>query len=266
MQLTGKDGWPRNLDEVPRAVVAINAVIAMTDWEHIPLHRHSKAQLIYTVRGVINCEAENGIWIVPPQCAVWIPAGLPHSSFGSGDIECRCLYVDPAAAADLPAQCCTVSISPLLRELLLRAASLPELYDDDGRDGRLVRVILDELATAAVENLHLPLPSDARLRKLAEMVLASPGDHATLAEWGSRIALSERSLSRLLMREIGMSFGQWRRQLHIILALKRLTTGDSVQTVAIDLGYESASSFVTMFRKALGKPPGRYLLEQQTGR
>lgn len=61
-----------------------------------------------------------------------------------------------------------------------------------------------------------------------------------------------------------MSFGQWRRQLHIILSLRRLSQGDSVQTVALELGYESASGFVTMFRKTMGKPPARYLLEHAT--
>jgi methylphosphotriester-DNA--protein-cysteine methyltransferase len=62
-----------------------------------------------------------------------------------------------------------------------------------------------------------------------------------------------------------MSFGQWRRQFHVITAVRRLTAGDSVQTVAIDLGYESASSFVTMFKKVLGKPPIRYLRSVNTG-
>jgi len=61
---------------------------------------------------------------------------------------------------------------------------------------------------------------------------------------------------------VGMSFGRWRRQLHIVLALRRLSAGQSVQAIAVDLGYESASSFVTMFRKMVGKPPGRYLLER----
>ena len=35
---------------------------------------------------------------------------------------------------------------------------------------------------------------------------------------------------------------------------------------AADLGYESAPSFVTMFRKALGASPGRYMAERHPGR
>ncbi|WP_409241906.1 helix-turn-helix domain-containing protein [Bradyrhizobium sp. NC92] len=60
-----------------------------------------------------------------------------------------------------------------------------------------------------------------------------------------------------------MSFGRWRHQLHVILALQRMARGDSVKTVALELGYENASSFVNMFRKTLGKPPVRYLAEHR---
>jgi AraC-like DNA-binding protein len=263
MKLVPEADCAVQIDGVARDLVAVSAAGTLTGWEQSQRHQHRKSQLLYTVRGIINCEVEDGIWIVPPQCAVWIPGSMPHTAFGSGDVECICLFVEPKAAVGLPEQCCTIAVSPLLRELLPRAVELPALYEIDGRDGRLVTVILDELVASPAENLRLPLPGDSRLRKLAEMMLAQPTERATLAEWASRIALSERSLSRMLLKEIGMSFGRWRRQLHVILALQKLTAGDSVQTVALDLGYESASSFVTMFRKALGKPPGRYLLEQQ---
>jgi AraC-like DNA-binding protein len=34
--------------------------------------------------------------------------------------------------------------------------------------------------------------------------------------------------------------------------------------VALELGYENASGFVTMFRKAAGKPPARYISDRET--
>ena len=116
-----------------------------------------------------------------------------------------------------------------------------------------------------MEDLHLPMPRDPRLRRLAEMKLADPSDKTPKADWATRIGMSERSMSRLLQQEIGMSFGRWIRQLHVILALQRLTKGDSVQTVALELGYENASGFVTMFRKAVGKPPARYVADRTNG-
>ena len=119
--------------------------------------------------------------------------------------------------------------------------------------------------TAPVEDLHLPMPREARLRRLAELLLADPTDKLSIGDRASRIGMSERSMGRLLQQEIGMSFGRWRRQLHIILSLQRLAQGHSVQTVALELGYENASGFITMFRKALGKPPARYLADRASG-
>lgn len=255
---------PRDVDSVSRAVVALSATWVTTDWENAK-HQHRKAQLIYSVRGILNCEIEDGVWIVPPQCAVWIPGGLPHAARGAGVTECYCLFVEPDAAPDLPKTCCTISVSALLRELLLKAAGFPELYDLGGPEERLIATLLDELAAAPVEDLHLPMPRDPRLRNLAEMMLDDPTDKTSKADWAVRIGMSERSMSRLLQNEIGMSFVRWRRQLHVILALQRLTKGDSVKTVALELGYENASGFVTMFRKAVGKPPARYLSDCKVG-
>lgn len=255
---------PRDVDSVSRPVVALSATSVTKDWENAR-HQHRKAQLIYSARGILNCEIEDGVWIVPPQCAIWIPGDLPHSARGAGETECYCLFVEPDAAPDLPKTCCTISVSPLLRELLLKAAGIPELYPQGGWEGRLIAALIDELVAAPVEDLHLPMPRDPRLRSLAKMMLADPTDKTSKGDWATRIGMSERSMSRLLLHEIGMSFGRWRRQLHVILALQRLTKGHSVQTVALELGYENASGFVTMFRKAVGKPPARYLADRTGG-
>lgn len=250
-----------DIDQVPRAIFAVQGSTISSDWEMAP-HRHRKAQLIYTVRGMIRCEAENGLWLVPPQCALWMPGNVLHNAQGAGDTECYCLFVDQDAIAGLPTHCCTLAVSSLLRELLLQASGFDPLYDEQGPEGRLIAVLLDQVVNAPIENLHLPVSQDARIRQLTERLLANPADKATLNQWAQRIGMSERSLNRTLQQQMGMSFGHWRRQLHVMLALQRLTKGDSVQRVALDLGYESASGFVTMFRKAVGKPPARYLAER----
>jgi len=250
-----------DIDQVPRAIFAVQSSTIDEDWEVAP-HRHRKAQLIYTVRGMIRCEVENGLWLVPPQCALWMPGNVLHNAQGAGSTEAYCLFVDPLAAAHLPQSCCTLSVSPLLRELLLQASTFDPFYDEQGPEGRLTAVLLDQLAAAPIENLHLPVSDDARIRQLVERMLQSPADKSTLSQWAQRIGMSERSLSRTLQQQMGMSFGHWRRQLHVMLALQRLTQGESVQRIALDLGYESASGFVTMFRKAVGKPPARYLAER----
>ncbi|GAK28697.1 AraC family transcriptional regulator [Serratia liquefaciens] len=250
-----------DIDLVPRAIFAVPGSTVNKDWE-VSHHRHQKAQLIYTMRGMIRCEVESGLWLVPPQCALWMPSNVLHNAQGTGATECYCLFVDQDAIAGLPTHCCTLAVSPLLRELLLQASGFDPQYDEQGAEGRLISVLLDQLVNAPIENLHLPVSNDARIRQLTERLLADPADKATLSQWAQRIGMSERTLNRTLQQQMGMSFGHWRRQLHVMLALQRLTMGETVQRVALDLGYESASGFVTMFRKAVGKPPARYLAEK----
>jgi AraC-like DNA-binding protein len=156
-----------------------------------------------------------------------------------------------------------LSISPLLERLVMHVTEMPVLYDVDGPDGRIAAVLLDQLSSAPAEKLNFPMPLDPKLRKIAASMIADPSDRATIDDWGRRMAVAPRTLTRALKRETGMSFGRWRQQLHILTALQRLDQGASVQTVAFDLGYEGASAFVTMFRKALGKPPARYLAERR---
>ena len=231
----------------------------VTEGDERPRHTHRHAQLILTVRGLITCTVAKGVWMVPPQCALWIPGDLEHSVWRAGTLELYILFVDPALVPQLPTECCTVAVTPLLRELVISASRLPRLYDQDGPAGRLIQAMLDELIAAPVERLHLPLPTDPRLRKIADALDANPSDRVTIGEWAGRVAMSERSLGRVVLQQTGMSFGRWRQQFHIMRALERLAVGDAVHIVATDLGYESASAFITMFKKALGKPPGKYL-------
>lgn len=251
-----------NPDDVPRPVMVYGLTLA-TGVIELSHHAHRKAQLLLTMRGVFTCEVESGLWLVPPHCAIWMPGGAVHAIKASGPIEGYNVFIDPAMAAALPATCCTLSVSPLLRELLIRAASFPLDYPEGGRESHLGTLLLDEIAAAPVEHLHLPMPRDDRLRRIVEAMMADPADRGTMETWARRAGLSERTFARILARETGMSFGRWRQQLTIMLALQWMAAGASIQSVALDLGYESAGSFVTMFRKAFGTSPGRYMAERR---
>ena len=56
-----------------------------------------------------------------------------------------------------------------------------------------------------------------------------------------------------------MSFGAWRQQACLLAALPRLSAGQSITQVALDLGYDSPSAFSTMFRKRLGQAPSDFI-------
>jgi hypothetical protein len=97
-----------------------------------------------------------GMWVVPPQRAVWVPAAMEHQIRTSGQVSMRSLYIMPGAAPDLPTDCCVVAVPPLLRELLLYAVTRPPLYEPGSADERLMLVILDHIRSLPTTPLHRP--------------------------------------------------------------------------------------------------------------
>ena len=250
-------------DDVPRPVVCYGFLASEFAGMELDFHQHLKGQIILVQRGALSCEVEGGMWIVPPRSAIWIPGGARHAlKLATGALEGYNAFVSPESSNGLPATCCTISVTPLLREVLTRAVKLPLFYEENGPNDRLIGVLLDELAVARIEHLHLPMPKDSRLRRIAKAMIDAPGERGTLAVWASRVGMSERTLERLAQSETSMSFGRWRQQIALVTAVKRMAGGSSIQAVAADLGYASVPSFVTMFKKALGTSPGRYMMER----
>ena len=138
-------------------------------------------------------------------------------------------------------------------------AQQPQDEDDTPARQRLIQVLFDELPHQPVEQLHLPMSPHPKIRQIADTLAGNPQERITLAQWASILAMSERNLARLVVKETGLNFRRWRQQLQVILALQMLTGGATVQHVADALGYESTNAFITMFKKSLGTTPGRYL-------
>lgn len=192
------------------------------------------------------------------------PTALRHSNRVSGNASLMFLYVGMDAVS-VPQECCTLSISPLLRELIHRMATLPPLYDPDGPPAQIAAVLLSELIAMPTERLHLPITRSVKLRMIADALMDNPADRRTVAEWAQAVALGERTLMRIVLAETGMTFSRWRQQLQIIAAIQKSFAGDTVSVRVRALGYESVSAFITMFKKALGKSPARYFSEREAG-
>jgi len=225
-------------------------------------HRHPSAQLIYASIGVMTVSTAQGRWVVPPQRAVWVPPAVSHSVRMTGEVKVRTLYLDPSLLRDPPTACCVVQVSPLLRELILRAIEFVQPYTLDGPEARIAAVLVDEIKAGRVAALHLPRPKDPRLLAITTQLEKDPADKRTLAQWGRMAAASPRTLARLFQKETGLSFIRWRQQACLLEALELLAAGSPVTAVAIDLGYDSLSAFITMFRSSLGTTPGRYFAEE----
>ena len=61
----------------------------------IPEHSHPEDQLLFASSGVMTLRTKQGVWVVPPLRAVWIPANTPHSVAMSGPVSMRTLYFLP---------------------------------------------------------------------------------------------------------------------------------------------------------------------------
>jgi AraC-like DNA-binding protein len=222
------------------------------------LHDHPRAQLLFAIQGVMQVRSEAGVWVVPPNRAVWLTAGVEHEVRMCGAVKMRTLFVDPEANPHLPRSNCVIAVSPLLRELLVAAVTIPIDYDPASRDGRLMDLLLDEVRAMDVLALHLPAPGDPRLRQVCDALSRRPDDVSTAAHWAGRLGVTPKTLHRLFRQHTGMSFGQWRQQARLLGALERLARGERVIDVAADSGYASQSAFTAMFRRQFGMPPSLF--------
>jgi len=243
-------------DAVARKVVGVRDDFASQ--HRIPRHRHEKAQLVHASSGVMTVTTDDGTFVIPPERAVWVPGGTEHSILMSGQVTMRTVYIDALGEPSLPTCCAVVIVAPLLRELIWRAVAMDPLYPLGGPEERLMEVLVDEVRSIEQTALHLPIPSDPRLRRVTDALEANPADDRGLTDWAVEAGASPRTLDRLFRQETEMSFSAWRQQLRLLRALEQLASGTPVTEVALALGYESTSAFIAMFRRALGDTPGRY--------
>jgi len=228
-------------------------------------HYHQRAQIIYPVRGAYWVATPQGNWLVPANQAVWIPPNVHHEVYSYNSVTALLLFVDIAYADTLPQKCVAVSVSPLLRELLNKAVAYGNDYAPEGPAARLARVMLDELNQMRVAPFFLPMSKDRRLLRIMRALFEDPSDERSFESLASDAGASTRTLARLFRRETGMAFPQWKTQLRLIRGIDRLGQGRPVTQVAFELGYNSASAFIYMFRQRLGVTPGDYLRVQLHG-
>ncbi|MBT2374717.1 AraC family transcriptional regulator [Pseudomonas fluorescens] len=224
--------------------------------DRVHLHCHAQAQLIHAVSGVMVVGTAQGSWLVPSGHALWVPAAIPHEIRMAGEVHMRTLFLMPEAEPGLGRNCQVIEVSALLRELIV-AATL--IADQSGpRLPAMIELIRLELLVAPVVAMHVPVPGEARLAKLCTHFIGNPSDDSSLESWADSLNMSARTLSRIFQRELGMSFGEWRKRARLALSLKLLAQGASILEVALEHGYQSPSAFSAMFRRSLGCPPSHF--------
>ena len=228
-------------------------------------HAHDWGQLNFVSHGVMQLDIDGQRFISPAQYGVWIPPHHEHSTYNAQAATYRSLYVSLALSRQLPPLPCTLAISPILRAILLDFAERDVSAPASTEDLRLARVALDQLRAAKPHEAYLPYAASPELQAVLQALQAEPGDHRPLAQWAARFNMTARTLERRCARELGMSLGEWRRRLRFTLAIEALEAGRSIQQIAFDLGYGTASAFIVMFRRAAGTTPEQYRAQRRLG-
>ena len=245
------------LQTVPRPVAAMAKSYPAGYPGH--MHSHARAQFLYAASGTMKLTFDLGRWVIPPKRAVWLPAGYLHQTSTIGALAMRTLYIrEDACPPGSPAVPRMLGVSALLHELILRAVEMQIEYDESGQDAHIITALLGEIDWTPIHPVSLPALVDLRLRRMEKMLLQKPGDKSTLEQWSHRLAVSPRTITRLLGRETDLSFQRWRDHVRAFAAIPMLTAGQPLAEIADILGYETAWSFTAMFKRVTGKAPSRY--------
>lgn len=221
-------------------------------------HAHREGQLFMVEQGVVSVEIEGGRWVMPPGCLGWVPPALEHGAEIFGTMQGFSLYFDEAwSTREMPEVPRVVRVTPLLSSLVEALRAEPRL--PNATLTHYLGVFSHAFNQELPQTLCLPTPRDARLKRLCSAMLAEPDNDRDLDEWAEFVHMTRRTLTRRFQHETGLSIVQWRQQMRLLLALEKLADGVPVTTVALDLGYSSASSFIAMFHRYFGAPPRAYI-------
>jgi AraC-like DNA-binding protein/quercetin dioxygenase-like cupin family protein len=246
------------IEENPNAPVMIK-MTKMSKGYIDKWHKHSWHQIIFPIQGILQTKVVDTQFIVPHNGAVFIPANTEHESFVMIDTTFIGIYLNPEKNKEYPLDIKCIAVEPFFRELILYLQKITKSADKNIEIMvRLLDVLFDQVGSAETFNLQLALPKDRRLRIIFDMLNNNPQLATSLPQWAEKVGASERTLSRLFMKELNMSFPLWRRHLRLVKSLHLLEASTSIQEVAYDVGYNSDSTFIAAFKNTFNQTPQQF--------
>lgn len=225
-----------------------------------PPQTHRWGEFVFSFRGVLELHAEGSLFRVPPGQGLWHPPETEHRG-GNRAASLHCsLYIEPeiAAAKGLPETSCALTINAMVRAMLHHLRVKPPQSPYTAGESRLLEVVVDQLAIAPCTGSYLPTSNDAALSKVLAYLEDHPGDNCPVRQLAEQFGTTERTLARKAQRDLGIPLSEWRQRLKVVRAMPMLQAGVTVENVALDLGYSTASAFIAMFRRLLDMTPDEY--------
>lgn len=226
-------------------------------------HSHPRAQLLYATSGVMNVVVGNEIWVVNPLQGLWIPGDVEHQVTFPKNVNLYSVFIHPSVTENLPITSFSFDISVFLKQLLFKIISFENTEKISPSQQRIMDVFLDEVSVITPSSTFLPTSNHIKLEKIISLLMHDVTSKYTLDYYADLSSMSNRTLSRLFIKELGMNYSDWRTRLKLLEAIKRLGEKQSIKEIAFDLGYETTSAFIFMFKKNLGKTPSNYILDNQ---
>ncbi len=221
-------------------------------------HAHEWHQLIYVSAGLMSVATEAGSWVAPATWAVWVPAGIRHGIRFVLDSAFRTAYFRPDWTDNHPTGCTVVSVSPLLKELILRTIKTGKLDRRHPLEIAIAALMVSELQVSGARSLSLKQPTGEAMCRAATLMTNRDPRAATLASLARAVGAGTRTFERQFFAETGMTPGRWRQHQAMLAGLESLAAGTPIKSVASQSGYRTASAFIAAFRKIFGTTPGNY--------
>ena len=222
-----------------------------------PLHQHAWSEFIYAFNGVMQVQVGTQEYLTPPSHGIWLPAHLQHSGLNRTEISHATLYIHESLCQDLPQEAGILLSNPLVNALLMHLKHT-DLDPHSAEHQRLLYVLLDQLKQAQLIRSYLPHTEHIKLRPILDYLHQHPNDQSSLCHLAKRHHMTERTLARYSQKELGMTLHEWRQRLKVMQALNWLNQQRSIEHIAFDLGYASASAFIQMFKRWMGMSPDQF--------
>lgn len=247
---------PMRLSPTVRAgTYAYEAEDLVTGW-----HAHDLHQIEYAFQGVVEVETSTAHYFLPPQKAVWIPAGLAHQTT-LRKVRTMSVFFDPAMVAPADDRARVLAVAPIFREMIVYAARWPidRAASDplaDAYFGTLAQLIFEWLDYETP--FSVPTSTDPLIAAVMNYTNTHL-DHLPIQDLCRSVGVSERTLRRRFQADTGITWRQYLLQTRLLSAMALLTERDrSVLDVATSVGFESASAFTRAFTLYAGETPSAY--------
>jgi AraC-like DNA-binding protein len=200
-------------------------------------HAHGSDQLIYATSGLMEVFDDRSTWLIPPQFALWIPAGHFHRIHMPVPVSMRTLYLRTGLTTRPEPGCAVLHITPLLQELILETVRVRQLRVRNRYECALRDLLIFQLQIASPLPTFVTLPRDPRALCVAQAVLRNLAVPKTMLTLCAEAGVSGRTIERIFSKEVGFNFESWRRQVRLTRAVELLVSGCSIKEITYKVGY-----------------------------